>query len=98
MHIAFAPFRLKEGITGQALLAASDAFERDFVRRQEGIVRRFLVKDARGGFADVVFFSDEEAMSRVVEAEQNSEACFAFSSIMDGHDSHSVFEVIKTYE
>lgn len=98
MHIALAPFRLKDGITDQALVAASDAFERDFVRQQEGILRRFLVKDGKGGFADVVFFLDEEAMARVVEAEENSEACFAFSSIMDGGDSYSVFEVIRTYE
>ncbi|MFJ5692856.1 hypothetical protein ACIP9X_03255 [Arthrobacter sp. NPDC093125] len=97
MHIALAPFRLKDGVTEQALVAASDGFERDFVRRQEGILQRFLVKDGKGGFADVVFFSDKEAMTRVVEAEQNSEACAAFFSIMSADDSHSVFEVIKAY-
>jgi hypothetical protein len=98
MHIALAPFRLKPGVTQERLLEASDEFERSFVQAQQGINRRILVGDDDGGYTDIVFFSNREAMERVLEAEQNSEACAAFFSIMDDDGSPGVFEVLKTYE
>jgi hypothetical protein len=33
-----------------------------------------------------------------VDAEQHSDVCAAFFSIMDDEGSHRVFEVLKTYE
>jgi hypothetical protein len=98
MHIAIAPFRLKDGIDQNELLTASDGFEEDFVSTQTGIIRRILVKDDQGGFADIVFFEDLAAIDRVLEAEQNSEVCATFFSIMEDDDSHRVFEVLKVYE
>jgi hypothetical protein len=97
MRIALAPFTLKTGVTEEALLTASDEFEAAFVRQQEGILRRILVRDPNGGHADIVFFATAEAMEQVVAAEQDSEACAAFSSIMDDGE-YTVFEVLKTYE
>ncbi len=41
------------------------------------------MKDTGGGYADIVYFEDLAAIDRVVEAEQNSEVCAAFFSIMD---------------
>ena len=51
-----------------------------------------------GGYADLVFFRDLESIDRVIEAEQNSDVCAAFFSIMDGDGSHRVYEVLKSYE
>jgi len=98
MVIAFAPFRLKDGITEQQLLAASDAFETDFVRHQTGILRRVLVKDDKSGFADIVFFDEIAAIDRVVEAERASDVCAPFLALMDEDGDHRVYEVLKTYE
>jgi hypothetical protein len=98
MHIALAPFRLKPGVSQENLLGASEEFERSFVDGQPAIHRRILVQRADGGYADIVFFSNREAMERVLEAEQNSDACAAFFSIMDDDGSPGVFEVLKTYE
>jgi hypothetical protein len=98
MHIALAPFGLKDGISESDLMKTSDAFEEQFVRTQPGILRRILVKDGDGGYADIVFFADAAAIDRVLEAEQNSEVCAAFSAIMDDDGTHRVYEVLKTYE
>ncbi|MGH8869910.1 MAG: hypothetical protein ACRDYU_18175 [Actinomycetes bacterium] len=98
MHIAVAPFTLKPGITQEALLRRSDDFEEKFVQKQDGILKRILVQDAEGSYADIVFFEDQEAIDRVVEAEQNSEVCAAFFSIMEDDGSHRVYEALKTYE
>jgi hypothetical protein len=45
-----------------------------------------------------VYFADLAAIDRVIEAEQNSEVCAAFFSIMEGDGSHYVYEILKTYE
>jgi hypothetical protein len=98
MHIALAPFELKAGASEDTLLTASDQFEQEFVSKQPGIMRRVLVKDSEGGgYADLVFFSDLESIDRVIEAEQNSDVCAAFFSIMDSDGSHRVYEVLKSY-
>ena len=99
MHIAIAPIRLRATVTEEMLLAASDDFEARFVKTQDGIIKRILVKDVSGGdYADIVFFSDLEAMDRVTEAERTSEVCAAFFSIMEGDDDYRSYEVVKTYE
>jgi hypothetical protein len=97
MHIALAPFRLREGVSEEALLATSDDFEQQFVRRQDGIVRRILVKDGDTGYADIVFLRDAAAIDRVIEAERSSDVCAAFFSIMTGDEPHRVYQVLKTY-
>lgn len=97
MHIAIAPFKLKPGVTEQTLLAASDDFEARFVKTQDGIIKRILVKGTDpGAYADIVFFADMPAIDRVIEAERTSDVCAAFFSIMDG-DDHHLYEVVKTY-
>lgn len=99
MHIALAPFELRAGVSVDALLDASDRFEQDFVTTQDGIIKRVLVKDADGGgYADLVFFRDLESIDRVMEAEQSSEVCAAFLSMMDGDGSHRVYKVLRSYE
>jgi hypothetical protein len=81
------------------LLTASDRFQQEFASKQGGIIRRVLVKDGEGGgYADLVFFRDLKSIDRVIEAEQNSDVCAAFFSIMDGDGSHRVYEVLKSYE
>ena len=97
MRIVLAPFKLKPGVTEAALLAASDEFEIEFVRKQEGIVRRVLVRDADGAYADIVFFESKEAMARVIEAEQDDEVCARFMSIMDDGE-YGEYQVLKSYE
>ncbi|MFI2367538.1 hypothetical protein [Streptomyces sp. NPDC018833] len=98
MHIALAPFELRPGVSEDALISASDRFDEEFVSKQDGIIRRVLVKDGEGsGYADLVFFRDLESIDRVVEAEQNSDVCAAFFSIMDGDGSLRVYEVLKSY-
>jgi hypothetical protein len=98
MHIALAPFRLKEGISEDDLVKASDDFEEQFVQKQEGILKRILVKDGDGGYADIVFFEDAAAIDRVIEAEQSSEVCAAFFAIIEDDGAHRVYEMLKTYE
>ena len=72
--------RAQAGRLEDVLLTASDRFQQEFASKQDGIIRRVLVKDGEGGgYADLVFFRDLESIDRVIEAEQNSDVCAASS-------------------
>jgi hypothetical protein len=45
MHIALAPFRLKAGVSEDMLVSTSDDFGKRFVQKQDGILKRILVKE-----------------------------------------------------
>ncbi len=99
MYIALAPIRLKPGISEETLLSASDRFEEGFAGKQDGIIKRALMKEVDGGgYADLVFFRDLSSLDRVVQAEQESEVCAVFFSIMEDEGSHRVYKVLKSYE
>jgi hypothetical protein len=98
MHIVIAPFRPKEGVSEEDLLKTSDDFEEQFVRKQDGILKRIVVKDDQGGYADLVFFEYAAAIDRVIEAEQNSNVSAAFFAMVDTEDAPHVYEALKTYE
>lgn len=98
MHIVIAPFRPKQGVTEDVMLETSDDFDEQFVRKQDGILRRILVKDVEGGYADIVFFNDAAAIDRVIQAEQNSDVCAAFFALIDDEDHPHIYEALKTYD
>jgi len=97
MNIVIAPGRLKHGVTEEAMLAASDRFQREFVVDHPGVLRRVLVADAGGGYADIVFFADEAAVEEVMAAEQTSEVCHQFMSLWEGEEP-MMYRVLQTHE
>ena len=98
MQIVIAAGRLREGVTQEQLIAGSDAFQDGFVRHHPGVLRREIVKDANGRYADIVVFRDAETMEAVVAAEQDNEVCATFFALFDGQDETMLtFEVIKRY-
>ncbi len=103
-YIQLAPVQLKEGISEAKLLEVSEAFQKNFVSKQQGILRRILLRAKNGGYADLVFFESKEHADRVAEAEATSEHCQAFFQIFQPPDPSlpdmgvQSFEHVKTYE
>jgi hypothetical protein len=103
-YVMLAPIRLKEGIDESTLLAASDAFESGFVRKQRGVLQRLLLRAKDGTYADLVFFASKADADRVLEAESTSKECLEFFSIMQAPDERLPdmgvlsFEHVRTYE
>lgn len=104
MYVQLAPIRLKYGLGEKALLEASDAFQLEFVGKQQGIMKRILLKGKDGGYADLVFFESKEAADRVARLEATSPECLEFFKVMEAPDESLPdmgvlsFEHIKTYE
>ena len=97
MHVVIAPGRLKDGVSEEAMLAASAQFQREFVVDQPGIVRRVLVAADDGGYADIVFFTDEAAIAAVLAAEQTSEVCHQFMGLWDDAGV-AMYRVLQLHE
>lgn len=97
MQIVIAPGRLKDGVAEEAMLAASDRFQREFVVDHPGVLRRVLVTDAGGRYADIVFFADEAAVAEVMAAEQTNEVCHEFMSLWDGEEP-TMYRVLQIHE
>jgi hypothetical protein len=104
MYVQLAPIRLKHGLDEKALLEASDAFLESFVSKQEGIMRRLLLRGRDGNYADLVFFRSKDDADRVTRIEETSEECLEFFEIMEAPDESLPdmgilsFEHMKTYE
>jgi len=71
-----APIKLAANKTEADLLAASDTFEKEFVSKEAGVIRRELVRKG-----------DNEYMEAVMEKEKTSTICHAFFSVMDLENS-----------
>jgi hypothetical protein len=97
MHVVIAPGRLKDGVTEEEMLAASDRFQREFVVHHPGVVRRVLVAGEDGRYADIVFFADETAIAEVMAAEQDSEVCHQFMAMWDDAEV-AMWRVLQLHE
>ncbi|MBL4637509.1 MAG: hypothetical protein JKY56_26870 [Kofleriaceae bacterium] len=97
-----AHIKLKDGISEAALLAKSDKFQREFVDKQEGVLRRELVRKSAGKYIDIIQFQSQEHMEKVVELEQQSAICAEFFSLMDmdndGEEAMQVYPSLTTYQ
>ena len=80
--IEWAPFRLAAGADESALLAASEAIQRDFLQRQPGFVRRELLRGADGQWADLVVWRDRASAAAALRAVESSATCQAYFRLM----------------
>ena len=78
-----APIKLAKDKTEQDLIQASNNFEKEFAGKEEGILRRELIRISDGEYMDIVQFRSQKDAEEVIEKEQNSPACHEFFSVMD---------------
>jgi hypothetical protein len=80
--VEWAPFRLREGITEQALLEASELLQRDFLAGQPGFIRRELLRGADGQWVDLVHWADDAAAQAVFATAMESPVCAEYFKLM----------------
>jgi hypothetical protein len=100
--LEWAPFRLKSGVDEATLLETSERLQRDFLARQQGFVRRELIKGAEGAYTDLVWWESFAASQAAMKNAARSPACKAYASLMDCSDRdprHDVllFDVVGDY-
>jgi len=83
MIVETAVITLREGVSEAELVAASNAFQTDFLNGRKGFLRRELLKQYGGGFLDLVHWESRAAADSVMEAAGDSEVCGSFFSLME---------------
>ena len=78
-----ASIKLAAGKTEVDLLTASDIFEKEFVSKEAGVIRRELVRKSDNEYIDIVQFRSMKDMEHVMEKEKTSPICHAFFAVMD---------------
>lgn len=103
LTIEMAPFTVANGITEEALLAASERLEREFLQTADGYVGRVLAREDAGQWADIVFWESAEHAAKAMEAVAQSAACRSYFECMkaadhdDPQNGVSLFHAVGTY-
>jgi len=103
MVVEWAPFRMAPGATESELLEAASALQSDFLERQDGFVRRELLRGPGDQWSDLLYWRDAASATRAMAEAEKSPVCARYFSLMTGVDHADPgtglmhFEVRKSY-
>jgi hypothetical protein len=87
--VEWAPFSIREGVGEAALLAASERLQREFLARQDGFVRRELIKGAERGYVDIVWWTSQETAEAAMAKVMESAICRDYFALMEPHQAEA---------
>ncbi|HSL45214.1 MAG TPA: hypothetical protein VK897_17405 [Anaerolineales bacterium] len=86
--IEFAPFKLAEGVDEAKLLAASDALQAEFLSQQKGFIKRDLVKNGNGKWADIAYWESRESVEQAMQKAPTNPAAIRYFQLMVSTESN----------
>lgn len=100
--IEWAPFRTKPGVDEAKLLAASERLQADFLSRQDGFIRRELIRRGPGDYVDAVWWRSLDAARKAMTHVEDSPTCAMYFALMSTNDAGAGdgvehFQSIGTY-
>ena len=81
--VEWAPFKLKEGVSDAELKQVSEQLQERFLTKQNGFVRRELLKKADGSWVDVVYWETKEDAEAAIQNAGSSEVCGEYFGLME---------------
>ncbi len=81
--VEWAPFNTREGVGEPALLAASERLQREFLAKQDGFVRRELIKGGERAYVDLVWWSSQETAEAAMAKVMASAICRDYFAMME---------------
>ena len=97
MVVEWAPFTLAEGATEAELLEASAALQKEFLARQDGFVRRELLRSKDGSWCDLVYWRDAASAEAIMSAIADSQICQRYFELMVGADPNDPAAGVQHY-
>lgn len=94
--LEMANITLAPGKSEADLLAASEVFQRDFLNRQDGFLRRDMVRKADGEYLDVILWENRAKADAVFEKAQSSEAAGQYFAQMH-FDPDAMDDAVQHY-
>lgn len=101
--IEWAPFTLAAGVDETALLAASEALQRDFLGKQRGFLHRELLKGSDGQWVDIIYWESRDAVRQAMANTQTSLVCQRYFTLIvppsedDPSGGISLFDLVRRY-
>ena len=87
MVVEWAPFRVAPGVSESAILAESEALQRDFLAGQHGFIRRELLVGPDGQWVDLVYWRDQASADDAMRAASSSPVCARYFQSMVAVDT-----------
>ncbi len=81
--IEWAPFTIKQDVTEQELLTRADNVQQMFLSKQDGFIRRVLVRKNTSEYADIVYWNNKFAAEAIGESVMECDVCLAYFELMD---------------
>ena len=82
--IEWAPFEVAQHVSDDQLIQAAADLEINFLQKQEGYLRRELLRGEGKQWVDLVYWSSQETATKAAQAANASDACLRCFSLMDG--------------
>jgi hypothetical protein len=80
--IEFAPFKLAEGVDEATFISASDALQESFLSQQKGFLRRDLVRNNDGTWADIAYWESRESVEKAMQKALDNPAALRYFQLM----------------
>jgi len=81
--VEMAKIKLLAGKSEAELVAASEQFQREFLNKQPGFLRRELLRLDEGNYLDLVHWRSAADANAVMEHIMTSPSCLAYFAVMD---------------
>ena len=99
--IEWAPFEVAGHVSDMQLEQAAAALEVNFLQKQDGYLRRELLKGKGKQWVDLVYWSSPQAAAKAAEDANTSEAFLEYFSLMvgleDAEDGISHYRQVRTW-
>jgi len=82
--VEWAPFEVREGVSDEQLLRASEHIQKEFLVKQKGYIKRELLRGEGNQWVDLVYWASKEDANAAIQNAMNSEAYGAFFGLMEG--------------
>ena len=99
--IEWAPFEVAGHVSDEQLEKAAADLEVNFLQKQDGYLRRELLKGEGKQWVDLVYWSSPQAAARAAEDANTSEAFLEYFSLMvgleDAEDGIAHYRQVRTW-
>ncbi|MBT8119814.1 MAG: hypothetical protein KJN89_08855 [Gammaproteobacteria bacterium] len=99
--IEWAPFEVAGHVSDKQLEKAAVELEVNFLKKQDGYLRRELLKGEGKQWVDLVYWSSPQAAAKAAEDANSSEAFLEYFSLMvgldDAEDGIAHYRQVKTW-
>ncbi|MBL8686587.1 MAG: hypothetical protein JNK86_03875 [Alphaproteobacteria bacterium] len=100
--IEWAPFKKKANISEADLISASDIFQKNFLEKLPGFLRRELLKKDQDHYIDIVWWRTQADAANAIKQAMISETCRAYFFVMDSEcndpgEGVQHYHLMKTY-